>query len=395
MPGVDHYHMIVVGGGIHGVGVAQAAAAAGYRVLLLEQQVLGAGTSSRSSKLIHGGLRYLETAQFSLVRESLREREILLRIAPELVHRLPFYIPVYAHTRRRPWQIRAGLSLYAVLAGLGPYTGFQSLPPARWSQLDGLDTRGLQAVFRYWDAQTDDARLTRAVMASARELGADLACPARFSGAVREAEGFTVSYRSAEGEQQRHCRTLVNAAGPWVNQVLSRIRPATRQRPVDLVQGTHILLDAPAPRGAYYVEAPRDRRAVFVLPWREQTLVGTTEHVYEGDPAKVAPLPEEIEYLQETLHRYFPEHKGALCDSFAGLRVLPRARGPAFYRPRETILHRDPRHPGLLSIYGGKLTAYRATAEKVLRRLAGVLPPPRPVARTDRLRLSLNEVTSS
>ena len=177
---MKHVDVVVVGGGIHGVGVAQAAAAAGHSVLLLEKTSLAAGTSSRSSKLIHGGLRYLESGQFHLVRESLRERRILLAIAPELVQLRPFILPLYRETRRRPWQLRVGLSIYALLGGLGPETRFGAVPRSEWTQLDGLQTRGLRKVLRYFDAQTDDAALTRAVMRSAQTLGADVLAPAEF-----------------------------------------------------------------------------------------------------------------------------------------------------------------------------------------------------------------------
>jgi len=164
--------IVVVGAGIQGAGVAQAAAAAGYSVLLLEQTGIASGTSSRSSKLIHGGLRYLESGQFRLVRECLRERALLLRNAPSFVRLAPHYIPVYRETRRRPLLLRAGLSLYAVLGGLHPEVRFRQLPRSAWSDLDGLNQDGLQAVFRYFDAQTDDAALTRAVVSSAQSLGA-------------------------------------------------------------------------------------------------------------------------------------------------------------------------------------------------------------------------------
>ncbi|MEE8343300.1 MAG: FAD-dependent oxidoreductase, partial [Gammaproteobacteria bacterium] len=177
------YHVGIIGGGIHGVGVAQRAAAQGYTVLVLEKAGLAAGTSSRSSKLIHGGLRYLESAQFGLVRECLRERSLLLQIAPELVRLQPFMVPVYRHTRRRPWQLRLGLSLYALLGGMDKENRFTTIPRRHWDQLDGLATEGLEKVYRYRDAQTDDALLTRAVMNSAQELGAELAMPANFLGA--------------------------------------------------------------------------------------------------------------------------------------------------------------------------------------------------------------------
>ena len=162
------FDVIVIGGGIHGAGVLQAAAAAGYSALLIEKSALASGTSSRSSKLIHGGLRYLESGQFALVRESLHERAVHLRIAPDLVELKPFFIPVYGQTRRRPWQLKLGLWIYALLGGFDASTRFGSVPRREWSELDGLETRGLDAVIRYYDAQTDDAQLTRAVVESAR-----------------------------------------------------------------------------------------------------------------------------------------------------------------------------------------------------------------------------------
>ncbi|MHB8743139.1 MAG: FAD-dependent oxidoreductase [Sulfuricaulis sp.] len=376
------FDVVVIGGGIHGSGVAQAASAAGHSVLLLEQQSIGHGTSSRSSKLIHGGLRYLESARFGLVRESLREREILLRIAPALVRRVPFYIPIYATTRRRPWMMRAGLALYALLGGLQRHTGFDSLPRRQWNDLDGLDNRGLQAVFRYQDAQTDDIALTQAVMRSAEKLGAVLGCPANFLSAQRVHDGFRVEYQENTRVRSCHTRTLVNAAGPWANAVLNRIVPCPSILPVDLLQGAHIILDGAIHRGVYYMNAP-DGRAVFAMPWKGHTLVGTTETLYTGDPAAVGARPEEITYLQEVWRRYFPHRSERLLDSFAGLRVLRRQSGVAFYHSRETVLHPDdPSRTRLVTIYGGKLTGYRATAAKVMRQLAPSLPSQTLVADT-------------
>ncbi len=383
------YDVVVIGGGIHGVGVAQAAAAAGYSALLLERTALASGTSSRSSKLIHGGLRYLESARLGLVRESLREREILLRIAPGLVHRVPFHIPVYANSRRPAWMIRAGLSLYSLLGGISRHARFSTLPRARWDDLDGLDTRGLRAVFRYEDAQTDDALLTQAVMRSAQKLGAELSCPANFLSARRTGDAFVVHILEGENEHICRARTLVNAAGPWVGTVLGRIAPRPAVLPVDLVQGAHIIVGNKTRHGIYYVEAPQDGRAVFVMPWREHTLVGTTETPYDGDPSAVHALPQEIAYLQETLRRYFPEHRGPLLDSFAGLRVLPHGAGPAFHRSRETILHPDnPNRVRLVTVYGGKLTGYRATAARVMHLLKRSLPTRAPCAATSEISLS-------
>ncbi len=372
------YEVVVVGGGIHGAGVAQAAALSGYRTLLLERREPAAGTSSRSSKLIHGGLRYLETGRLGLVRESLRERELLLRNAPGLVRPVPFLIPVYAHSARRPWQIRLGLSLYALLGGLKPGTLYKALPQADWTALGGLRLEGLKAVYAYQDAQTDDARLTRAVLQSALRLGAEALYPATFLNAERTGRGYRVRYAHRGAEQAISTRVLVNAGGPWVNEVQGCIEPPPALVPITLVQGSHVHLDRPIDDRIFYVEAPRDRRPIFVMPWRGGTLVGTTETSYRGDPDAVTPLPEEIEYLTESLLHYFPDYGGRCIGSVAGLRVLLQGSGSLQKRSRETLILPDrPSRPQLVAIYGGKLTAYRATAALVMRRLAGSLPPPR------------------
>jgi len=379
--------VVVIGAGIQGAGCAQALSAAGRSVLVLEKTGVAAATSCRSSKLIHGGLRYLETGQFALVRESLQERKILLRIAPDLVRLVPFHIPVYRDTTRRRLTIRAGLTIYALLDHLRRTSRFSTVPRRQWDTLDGLTTDGLKAVFRYQDAQTDDARLTQAVMRSAQELGAELACPAEFLGAARTAAGYDVQYRSARGEQQCQARALVNAAGPWVSEVLARIMPAPPQPAIELVQGAHVVFDGPLRQGVYYTEA-EDRRAVFVMPWRSMTLVGTTETRFEGRPSGVRPLPQEIEYLTRIMRRYFPDRDLRQRDAFAGLRVLPRGTGTAFTRPRETLFMTDATAlPRLVSVIGGKLTGYRAAAARVESILRAALPARTRRADTARLEL--------
>ncbi len=368
--------VVVIGAGIHGAGVAQAAAAAGYSVLVLEQTAPGAGTSSRSSKLIHGGLRYLESGQFGLVHEALAERERLLKLAPGLVERIAFHIPVYAGNARGAWRIRAGLVLYALLGGLRHTSRFTSLPRREWDRLDGLETRGLRAVFRYHDARTDDVALTRAVLHSAEALGAVLACPARFVGAQHHRQGYEVRYIETSRETLCTARALVNAAGPWARAVAAAISPPCQQPVVELVQGAHSLLEGDLRHGIYYIEAPSDRRPVFVIPWRGAILVGTTETPFTaGDPALVQPLAQEIEYLRAAFQRYFPGREAKMLDAYAGLRVLPTTSGPLQHRPREAVLVADNRaHPRFITIYGGKLTTYRLTAERVLRLLGRSLP---------------------
>ncbi|MDV6344124.1 glycerol-3-phosphate dehydrogenase/oxidase [Nitrosomonas sp. Is37] len=388
MPAFNHYDIVIVGGGIQGAAVAQAAAARGYTVLVLEKTALAAATSSRSSKLIHGGLRYLENGHFALVHESLRERSEWLRLAPSLVRLSPFYIPVYRETSRSSLVIRAGLSLYALLAGGGSSARFRSVPKSEWEQLDGLTTEGLKQVFQYWDAQTDDRLLTQALMHSAQSLGAELLCPAEFIHATLSSSMCEIDY--LQGDRINYCRAavLVNAAGPWVNKVLHRIDPLPVEYPIDLVQGTHLVLEGCLNRGCYYLESPADRRAVFVLPWYQHTLLGTTETLFNGDPEESYPLVTEETYLLDCFHHYFPERNRVVREKFSGLRVLPASQGAAFRRSREIHLQCDsPQNPRLVSIYGGKLTVCRATAQKVLHTIMPTLPHRTPKADVSRLML--------
>lgn len=384
------YDVVVVGGGIHGAGVLQAAVAAGYSGLLLEKSALASGTSSRSSKLIHGGLRYLESGQFALVRESLRERAIHLRIARDLVELKKFFIPVYRDTRRRPWQLKLGLGMYALLGGFDASTRFGEVPRSDWHALDGLDTQGLDEVIYYQDAQTDDAQLTRAVARSAQDLGGELAMPANFLAAALTEEGAEVTYQQHGTTVTCRSRVLVNAAGPWATRVARAIHPSIFVPDVELVQGTHIVLPPRVTAGIYYVESPSDGRAVFVMPWQGATLIGTTETPYRGDPAEVRPLPEEEAYLLAVAARYFPAMRAMtrahILQRFAGLRVLPAASQTAFGRSRETIFttDRDPK-PRVLCIYGGKLTGWRAAATHVLKRITPSLGSRPRRAETDRL----------
>lgn len=388
-----HYDIAVIGGGIHGVGVAQAATARGYSTILLEQNQLASGTSSRSSKLIHGGLRYLETGQFPLVYECLHERKVLLKLAPDLVQLKPFIIPVFNSTRRRPWEIRTGLSLYALVGGFRSSNIFQPLPKKIWHTLDGLKTHNLQAVFKFWDAQTDDIALTRAVMESALTLGAELSMPAKLLSAELNEKGCIIHYQKNNESFECETTVLINATGPWVNTVISSISPSIEKISIDLVRGCHILVKGQLTQGIYYTEAPEDQRVVFVMPWQNKTLVGTTETRYQGDPTSVIPLAKEEHYLLETLAHYFPAHdpinRECIVSSFAGLRVLPVDSKNIFRRSRETILHTDRRDkPRVLSIYGGNLTAYRAVAEKIMQRLNGTLPDRTPIADTEKLKLT-------
>ncbi|MCX2802107.1 FAD-dependent oxidoreductase [Microbulbifer thermotolerans] len=369
-----NFDVLVVGAGIQGAGAAEALTKAGYRVAILEQVGVAAATSSRSSKLIHGGLRYLESGQFQLVYECLRERRWLLDHKPQLVRMVPFYIPVYRHSKRSAWVLRLGLTLYSLLTGAtGAYSRFRTVPQSEWDGLAGLDREGLVAVFSYYDAQTDDAALTRNVVDSAVALGARLICPGSLIGAELSGNGLRVDYFSEGQLNTLRTRALVNCSGPWVESTNALCSPEARLPAIELVAGTHIELPLSLGEQIFYVEA-EDGRAVFVMPWRGGTLVGTTERNYSGDPRDVAPTIEEERYLLSTVQRYFPQTRALqtqdICNSFTGLRVLPKMEKNPFSRPRETLICSDnEKRPRVVAVAGGKLTSYRATARKVVKKL--------------------------
>ncbi|MDT8398615.1 MAG: glycerol-3-phosphate dehydrogenase/oxidase [Pseudomonadales bacterium] len=396
----NDYDILVIGAGIHGAGVLQAAAAHGYSCLLLEQHSEPAlGTSSRSSKLIHGGLRYLETGDFRLVFECLRERKLLLRNAPSLVKLKPFVIPVYQTSQHSAWQIRLGLSLYSMLAGLGKNVRFKCLEASSWQQFPGLKQTGLEQVYQYADAQTDDGALTRAVLSSARSLGAEIRYNVALQQVLYENQAYRVNVvcKTSGLPQTITVKSVVNAAGPQVNQVMDLIRPQAVKIEIEWVRGSHIILPGPASEYIYYLESPRDQRAVFVMPWQGRVLIGTTEQIHDGNPDEPSPEQQEISYLLDVFNLYFPQYYGKnpatedmIVNSFAGLRVLPKDGQRPFQRSRETrFAYDNEKKPQLLAIYGGKLTSYRATAEKVIHKLAGQLPKRQ--ARGDTRRLSLRD----
>ena len=365
-PNPQTYDLCVIGGGIQGAGVAQAAALSGLSVALIEKSDWGAGTSSKSSKLIHGGLRYLQTLQIGLVYESLRERRILLDIAEDIVKPNWFYLPVYKTDRFKTWQVRLGLILYRLLAGRNNLAGFKQLPPEEWHQLEGLNVSDLKCVFMYQDAQTDDQVLTRRVVASAEQHGATLLCPAKFLTAEENDNGYLVSFAIGDEISSLQCRTLVNAAGPWINRIAETIEPRPPTIDVDLIKGTHLEFTQQLSEKCFYIEAKQDHRAIFVLPFKGGTLLGTTEQLFEGNPDGVAPSEEETRYLLEVIHSHFPHFNHQPSESWAGLRVLPASGNNPFKRSREVQFAETNNY---LAIYGGKLTGYRATAENALRKI--------------------------
>ncbi len=379
------YDIAIIGAGIQGAGVAQAASAAGYNVIVLEKDAVGAGTSQKSSKLIHGGLRYLETFEFNLVRECLKERKLLLRLAPELISLEKFYIPLYKTSKRSPATLAAGLSLYWLLSGC--QQPFTTISRKNWESFDGLNTQKLSHIFQYFDAQTDDLALTQSVMKSAQELGAELYCPAKVCDIQINHEYGEVIFEDNAVQHTIRCRFIVNCTGPWAGSLIDKLGIGSSSPPMELIQGSHLLLPKLL-NHHFYLESPKDKRAIFALPWKGKLLLGTTETPFNNNPDNVVCLDQEQEYLLETLTYYFPNlsiDKDTITQ-MAGLRVLPKGEDRLFSRSREVIFHFN--SPRLLSVMGGKLTTYRLTAQKTIREIERFLPRKNIIANTAHLKLS-------
>ncbi len=379
------YDIAIIGAGIQGAGLAQAASAAGFKVIVLEKNVVASATSCKSSKLIHGGLRYLESLQFNLVYECLHERNLLTKLAPNLVKLVPFYIPIYKHSQRKPWQVRLGLFLYWALSGFNKYSGFQTVNPDQWHKLHGLNTNNLLQVFCYQDGQTDDKLLTQAVMQSAIEMGTKLHCHADFVKSEKKTDDIKVFWKENGEEYFVRSKVLVNCTGPWIektNQKLDRPLPLPD---LDKIKGSHIIIPEELGKQIFYVEA-EDGRAVFIMPWRDQnnhpcTLIGTTENTVNNEPDQIenpTASQSEITYLLSTASHHFPQLRNYspknIQSSFAGLRVLPGENKKAFHRHRETLSVFDNTNvPRYVATAGGKLTSYRIGAEKLLKQLLPTL----------------------
>lgn len=363
--------ILVIGGGIHGVAVARDAAHRGLETLLLEKGDLASATSSRTSKLVHGGLRYLETGQLRLVREALRERAILLRTAPEFVQPLPFLLPHYAgRGRPRRW-VDLGLALYHLLAGSGAAGEARgSLSPAEALQLaPGLDSEGLAGASRFADARMEDAPLCVALALDAERAGATVRTHTEAIALARTADGrgWRAHYHDRiEGtDAEVEARAVVNASGPWADDVraMAEGRPAPSVR---RTRGTHLVFAASPPSHALLLTARRDGRVFFVLPWDTHTLIGTTDEDDPSDPASVEPQSEDVRYLLEEAIAAMP---GSLAGArpvraFAGVRPLARGgEQRPWENSRESRVLAEDR---LWTVVGGKYTTHRALAERVV-----------------------------
>ncbi|UPW18941.1 glycerol-3-phosphate dehydrogenase [Agarivorans sp. TSD2052] len=364
-----NYDLIVIGGGINGAGIAADAAGRGQRVALFEQNDLASATSSASSKLIHGGLRYLEHYEFRLVSEALKEREVLLKMAPHIVEPMRFRLPHRPHLR--PWLlIRMGLFLYDNLAQRGTLPGCTGLHFGNDSVLKADITKG----FEYSDCWVDDARLVISNALLAEKHGAYIAPRQQVVAAKRQAQHWLVEVRDTHTgiQQQYRCNTLVNAAGPWVQQFIEQHMHQTPPRTIRLVKGSHIVVPRLHQEEQAYILQNTDKRIVFVIPYQQDySLVGTTDVEYQGNPAKVAISEQEISYLCDVVNQHF-KHQISPSDvihSFSGVRPLCQDESDdpsAVTRDYTLELSEESEGAPLLSVFGGKLTTYRKLAEAAL-----------------------------
>ncbi|MBX9589948.1 MAG: glycerol-3-phosphate dehydrogenase [Hyphomonadaceae bacterium] len=375
------YDLAIIGGGINGCGIARDAAGRGLSVLLCEMADLASGTSSRSTKLIHGGLRYLEHFNFRLVRESLVEREVLWRIAPHIVRPMRFVLPHRADLRPA-WMLRVGLFLYDHLGGRQTLPGTQVLELAGDAAgrplKPGLFTTG----FEYSDCWVDDARLVVLNARDAADRGAVIRVGTRAVSAVRDGALWRLTLEEAAGGRRETiaARGLVNAAGPWVGEVLRTGLGLRAAGHVRLVEGAHIVVPKLFDHDRAYLFQNPDGRVVFAIPYEgAYTLIGTTDRDYQGDPAATRAAPEEIAYLCETASAAFarPVAPADVVWTYSGVRPLfDDGASDAKSASRDYVLELDAAEgtAPLLSIIGGKITTYRKLAEAALEQLAPLLP---------------------
>ena len=376
----DTVDLLVVGGGVNGTGTARDAVGRGLSVLLCEKDDLAQGTSSRSGKLIHGGLRYLEYYEFRLVRESLTEREIVMNMAPHIVWPLRFVLPHNKGTRPA-WLVRLGLFLYDHLGGRKRLPGTRTLNLRKDPEGKPIKPE-FKTAFEYSDCWCDDARLVMLNAKSAAEKGATILTRTAFVGAERDGKLWQAELKDQRtGEiRQVRARAIVNLAGPWVDAVLGNTRGVKSTRRIRQVKGSHIVVPKFWDGPQAYLLQNTDKRVIFINPYEDNfALIGTTDITYEGDVDKVQIDDSEVEYLCNVVNRYFskPLTPNDVVYKFSGVRPLLEddADNPsAVTRDYQIDLNGDKDQPVLLSVFGGKLTTYRKLAKHALEKLQPFFP---------------------
>ncbi|MFV0409825.1 MAG: glycerol-3-phosphate dehydrogenase [Paracoccus sp. (in: a-proteobacteria)] len=367
--------LFVIGGGINGVGIARDSAGRGLSVALCEQGDLAEATSSRSSKMVHGGLRYLEYYEFRLVREALREREVLLRNAPHIIWPMRFVLP-HSPQDRPAWLVRLGLFLYDHIAGRRSLPGTRVLDLRRDPEGAALQD-GYAKAFEYSDCRVDDARLVALNALDAKARGALILPRTRCISARREEARWLIELEdSVTGVRQRIVAAgLVNAAGPWVGHVAADIAAAPASRQIRLVKGSHIIVPKFWSGEHAFLIQNHDRRVIFVIPYQgDLALIGTTDIAYDGAAGDVAIAPEEVDYLVEAVNLYFrkPIRHEDICATYSGVRALfDDGKGNPSAVTRDYVLDLDQGGGSapLLNIFGGKITTFRELSERAMHRL--------------------------
>jgi len=370
------FDIFVIGGGINGCGIARDAVGRGFSVGLAEMNDLASGTSSRATKLIHGGLRYLEHYEFRLVREALMEREVLWANAPHLIHPMRFVLPFHIGGVRPAWLLRLGLFLYDHLGGRKKLPATRTLDmrtdPAA-APLKPLFTKA----FEYSDCWVDDARFTALTARDAADRGAMIRTRTRVISACRDHEAWTVTVENIDtGLREEHrARLLVNAAGPWADKVLQGVEGDRQLHNVRLVQGSHIVVRKKFSDPRSYFFQNNDGRIIFAIPYEDDfTLIGTTDQDYKGDPAKVAITPSETDYLCDAASEYFrePVRGEDIVWTYSGVRPLyDDGATKAQEATRDYVLKEDAPEGAapLINVFGGKLTTARKLAEHMLQKI--------------------------
>jgi glycerol-3-phosphate dehydrogenase len=392
----QRFDVIVIGGGINGAGIARAAQRAGFRTLLIERNDFAAGTTSRATRLIHGGLRYLEHGELGLVYESLREREELLLNAPHLVRPLRLLLPVYEGDARPPWKVRAGLALYDALSLRKSLPRHRAMPPTALNTYEpGLNTAGLRAAYSFFDAQVEfPERLTVETVLDLIDAAGTAMNHASATGILSPGgmlRGVRVRDECSGEEREVEAPVVVNAAGPWVDAVLCGTDAQRHDALIGGTKGSHLVVEWPrGPRHAVFATAHEDGRPFFILPWYRYTLVGTTDVRYDGDPADAHATSAEIEYLLRESNRLFPGAPLSRHDilyTYCGVRPLPftlQSEEAAVTRRHFVVDHAKTGGPdGLLSIVGGKLTTFRSLGRIATAAIAKHARPSLPADESD------------
>lgn len=373
----DMIDLFVIGGGINGAGIARDAAGRGLKVVLCEKDDLAQGTSSRSGKLVHGGLRYLEYYEFRLVREALIEREVLLNAAPHIIWPMRFVLP-HSPTDRPAWLVRLGLFLYDHLGGRKKLPGTRTLDLRRDPEgapiLDQY-TKG----FEYSDCWVDDARLVVLNAVDAAEHGAEVLTRTACTSARREDGAWTIETRNNAGEIRTfRARCIANAGGPWVSDILRRVAGSNSSRGVRLVKGSHIIVPKFWEGQQAYLVQNHDKRVIFINPYEgDMALIGTTDIPYEGRAEDVQADEREIEYLLTAVNRYFKEklRRDDVLHHYSGVRPLfDDGKGNPSAVTRDYVFDLDENGAPLLNVFGGKITTFRELAERGLNRLKHIFP---------------------